>query len=291
LKLKDEIARRYSVDATAQWSPIVNGDECLVWRIAHDTVPLIVRVSPAWRTADEVCWVHRLMTHCKQSVPEVVTPIAAGDGSTFFLFEAYPVAVFPFVAGDTLDITNGALREQAARLLARIHQATATFAIQAPHTHQPPLPQEVPDFLQDAKFDAWVASLPQQGLILLPIHGDYYRRNVLATDSHITGVIDWDEAQVTYLIAETGWAAWEFCQTPARDDLDMTKAINFLNAYLDEHPPCSPAELRHAVNFIRLRLRDEILNSLVRKGQGEPTDEAYTEAEIRAFNNLRDTPF
>lgn len=293
-RLKNEIARRYVLKNMGAWSQINNGDECLVWQIDNGDSPLIVRVSPAWRTLDELQWVHDFTVHCGKTIPEVVAPIAAHDRSTLFLLEIYPVTVFPFVEGDTFNTDDDKLVEKAARLLANIHKAAMAWHHKRPHpasktTKPQPLPREhYPDMFRDVDFDEWEASLPQKGLVIAPIHGDYYDRNVLATESEITGVIDWDEAYITYLMAETGWSAWEFCQNDSGDDLQDDEARAFLDAYFDENPPCPRSEMEHAINFIRLRLRHEAVGDLARKERGEAWDKAYTEGEIRAFIALKD---
>jgi Ser/Thr protein kinase RdoA (MazF antagonist) len=293
-KLKNEIAQRYLIEDMGASSQIINGDECLVWRIENGSLPLVVRVSPAWRTIDEIQWVHEFMVHCGQIIPEVVSPMVALDTSTVFIFASYPVTVFPFIEGDTLNVGNAMLREKAARLLARIHNTSFAWADKRPRpaskgTKPQPLPRDrYPAVFCDAEFDAWVESLPQRSLMISAIHGDYYSRNILATDTQITGVIDWDEAYVTYLMAETGWSTWEFCQNDAGDDLNVDMAHDFLNAYFDETPPSPRSEIDHAINFIRLRLRDEAVTDLACKERGEAWDKDYTEAKMRAFVTLKE---
>jgi Ser/Thr protein kinase RdoA (MazF antagonist) len=275
------------------WSQIINGDECLVWHVENDSMPLIVRVSPAWRTVAELQWVHKFTIHCGQTIPEVVAPTPARDASTLFVFDTYPVTLFPFVEGGDFNVDDLALREKAARLLVNIHKAGVHWKAKRPRpaskaSKPQPLPRErYPHVFRDIEFDAWEASLPELGLTIAPIHGDYYSRNVLATATQITGVIDWDEAHITYLMAETGWSAWEFCQNDKGDDLHDDRARHFLAAYFDEKPPCPRSEIVHAVNFMRLRLRNEAVGDLARKERGEDWDMEYTEAEMRAFNNLR----
>jgi len=292
-QLKSEIVTRYSVENMGEWSQIINGDECLVWRVDNGTNPLIVRVSPNWRTVDELQWVHDFTLHCGRTIPEVVAPVSARDNSTLFVFQTYPVTVYPFIEGDTFNTDNLAMCEEAARLLARIHKAAVTWQDVRPRpasktTRPQALLREVyPPVFQDAEFDAWEAQLPTNGLTIAPIHGDYYCRNVLATDARITGVIDWDEADINYLMAEVGWSTWEFSQVETGDDLDDAKARAFLAAYFAEDPPCPKSEMRDAINFIRLRLRNEAVGDLARKARGEEWDMEYTEGEMRAFAILK----
>lgn len=295
--LKAGVASRYLVSRDADWTPIFNGDECLVWRVSGAGHAFIIRVSPAWRSPAELQWTHELVAHCAATIPQAVAPLMANDGSSCFVLDEYPVTVYPFVKGAKPDRTNPLLVDQAARLLARIHRAALAWPGTRPrpasNTSRPGMlgQEALPAQFRDPAFDAWEAALPKRKLATGPIHGDYYPRNLLASRSAIDGVIDWDEAKISWLMAETAWAAWEFSQNDAGDDLDMTRAAAFFAAYFDEDPPCLRDELRDAVNFIRLRLRDEVAMNLARREQGEnwtPEDQEYADAETRAFAALQD---
>jgi Ser/Thr protein kinase RdoA (MazF antagonist) len=210
------------------------------------------------------------------------------------VFEDCPVTLYPFVPGEDIDTENIALVKRAARLLAQIHKAAVTWPHQRPRpaskaTRPEALPRErYPAVFQDAALDAWEQGLSGKDLLVTgPIHGDFYCRNVLAANSQITGVIDWDEAHIDYLMAEVGWSAWEFAQNWTGDDLDFERAQIFLDAYFAADPPCPRAELEHAIHFIRRRLRSESVLELGRAERGEDWDREYTEQEMRAFAALK----
>jgi hypothetical protein len=42
---------------------VQEGDEALVWRADTDRGPVIVHVGPAWRSSEELIWVHQVMRH------------------------------------------------------------------------------------------------------------------------------------------------------------------------------------------------------------------------------------
>ena len=294
-RLKQIVADRYGFNSMGAWSPIVNGDECLVWWVEQGESPLIVRVSPAWRTPAELQWTHDLTLHCAQSIPEVVAPLRARDGSTLFIFEDCPVTLFPFVPGEDIDTEDMAMVQAAARLLAHIHKAAVTWPEQRPRPASKasrPLPlarADYPPALQDAELDAWEDwAATTDALRIAPIQGDFYCRNVLAQAGRITGVIDWDEAIISPLMAEVGWCTWEFAQNWTGDDLFFDRAALFLDAYFAEDPPCPRHEIDHAVPFIRRRLRQESVLELAHAARGEDWDQEYAEGEIRAFAALKD---
>ncbi len=289
--LRDLLAREARFDGGA-WTEIQNGDECRVFRVEAAGVSRIVRVHPERHRASRIRWTHALAVHCRLTVPEVVAPLALASGSSVAMLGGHPVSVFPWVPGDDLDAEDAGLRLQAASVLAALHRASAPFAL-APPAGGPPTAIEdapLPGFVQDPDFDAWERALPSLGLLRLPIHGDFYPRNVLATPERITGVIDWDEAQIDYRMAELSWTVWELCQNAEGDDFSRERAEAFVDRYRTDAPPCSGQELDLLVPFIRRRLRREILYQLAVIERGGPWNDehqAYLDSEIRAFANLR----
>ncbi len=105
-------------------------------------------------------------------------------------------------------------------------------------------------------------------------------------DDGIGGVIDWAEARLEHHAQEVSWAAWEFCQNEAGDDLVDEDAVRFLQRYgeaggsADVAPPFDP------VPWIRQRLRREAAgwfrDPASRSGRSE-----YHEAQVRGFASLR----
>ena len=140
-------------------------------------------------------------------------------------------------------------------------------------------------------FHAESEAHPTRDPALAPIHGDFYRRNVLTHGGEVTGIIDWDEAHIDYAMAELAWAVWELCQTEHGDDLSEPQANDFVTAYSTAAPPLTAEDLRHAIAFIRRRLRVEILYQLHARRCGDAWNDgnqAYFDAEVRAFHNLRE---
>ena len=188
----------------------------------------------------------------------------------------------PFVAGQALDREDGSLRRAAARLLAQIHQVLASrppqHASPAPGPDSPyarPLPQTPPE-LSDTELDRLEDGFARAPGTLSrgPLHGDYHPRNILCADGRITGVIDWDEANLGFLADELAWAAWEFCHTPGRDDLDFERAQAFIHVYRESGGPCPPRENLYLIPFIRRRLRHEVRRSLSAEERADPWDAA-----------------
>jgi Ser/Thr protein kinase RdoA (MazF antagonist) len=285
--LKKEIEKRYGLSLGADWEKLEGGDESDVYRVAST----IVRISPKWRSLEELKWVHGILRHCAQAIPKAVAPIADEQGETVFLFEDYPVSLFPFCAGKPLDTADDLAQKNAATLLCQIHKTLATLQDhpQRPSSRQSaPIPlalQDYPPELVDPELDEWHSNLNLKKQI---IHGDFYERNILCEGSKILGLIDWDETHYDYLMAELGWVAWELCQYFEEDDIDEAKVKDFFRDYLAGNPPIDKSEFVHALPFIRWRLRSEAVGALAEAARtGDFWDMEYTEREIRVFQRLK----
>ncbi len=275
------------------------GGECEIWLATSDDGPFIVRISPGWRSLSQLGWTHTLMLSLGPLLPVIVAPLRATDGSTFFLYNGRPVALFPFVEGQPLDREQSAQRCAAAELLARLHSAMLAVSAapgqpQRHLTETAHLPRlEDPEMVIDPELDAWHTVLLQRPAALTcgPIHGDYYRRNLLVRNGMITAILDWDYAHLDFLMQEVAWSTWEFCQTVSGDDLHLERARAFVQDYRDAGGPCKAEEFALLIPFIRWRLREEIRFNLAAAAAGQDWDPEYVDEELRAFERLRGRNF
>ena len=296
--LRRELARRYGL-VLGEPHVLDGGEEAAVWRVQSDRGMLVARLSPAWRTTAEVAWVHDLLAYAAQTFAATVAPVPALDGTTAFRWGRRPVAVFPFIAGTHLDREDATLRWAAAHLLAHLHATLRTWTGHRPRppsgpgapTTWPRVPD--PAGVEDPALDAWYAEWTRTRAPLLPVapvHGDFYRRNLLCRDGRIVGLIDWDEARPDVQLREVAWAVWEFGQVGG-DRLDVGRAAAFLAAD-EEAGGDLPADADRAViPLIRWHLREEIRRARAAAARGcaqSPEDRAYTDGEVRAFGWLRD---
>ena len=279
-------------------SCITRGIESDAWRVETERGPVALLLYPAWRTFEELSWVHLLIVGVDRTVPEAVAPLAARDGATLFRHEDRLVALFPFVRGDILDRENPLLRVEAARLLARIHLAMLAIpdlgprpasGLDAPQAWmRPPDPPE----LIDPNLDRTIEDLAaKDNLLTGPIHGDYYRGNVFTRDRRIVAVIDWTEARHDWLIKELAWCKWEFAKTRSSDDWHEDRARAYLDAYAAEGGPVPRDEYPLVTLFVRHRLREEIrlYHAALNRGL-DWWNKEYFESEVRAFEVLRGRP-
>jgi Ser/Thr protein kinase RdoA (MazF antagonist) len=232
-------------------------------------------------------------------IPAVIAPLKASNGSTLFVHHEHPVALFPYVDGHPVDREDPVQREAAARLLGQLHRAMLTFSVpEATPVRQvrdaPLRPRRAdPAALDDAELDSWHAALMQRPSLFTsgPIHGDYYRRNLLVSHGVITAVLDWDDAHPDFLLHEVAWSAWEFGKTAAGDDWHPERARAFVDAYRVAGGPCQADEYNLLLPFIRWRLREEVRYNLAAAAAGERWDPEYVDTEISAFQRLHGQTF
>lgn len=90
------IAQRYGL-APGQSSRLFGGDECVIWKVVASRGPLVVRISPAFRSLERLAWIHRLTLTLQATLPEVVAPLSMPNGNTLFHYGDQSVALFPFI--------------------------------------------------------------------------------------------------------------------------------------------------------------------------------------------------
>lgn len=149
---------------------------------ADDTVR---RAAGAWTPR-----VHKLLTHLrKQGIFEVPEPLG---------FDAEGREVLSFLPGSAVETLTEALRTdsvitQAARLLRRLHDATAGIASQW--------------------VEGWM-SAPRQPMEVI-CHGDFAPYNCLFEGTRLTGVIDFDNAGPGPRLWDVSYAIYRFAPVTA----------------------------------------------------------------------------
>ena len=260
------------------------GYEADVFLSSCDTMPLVLHLSPAWRTVEELEWVHSVVSTVREEVPEAVGPVRRRNRSVFE-WNGRGAVLFPYVSGTAVPRGHPELVEAAARLLARIHRALGRVDAlpRPPRTVNRPQPVPVPRELQDAELDAWWERLgnrmPTTGLI----HGDYYGGNLLADDNQVVGVLDWHEMEVRQLALEVAGASYEFCRNDAHE-LDDLAAQRFVATYRASGGPLAEWEWGMIPEFRAWWVRQDALRSL---SYGPDGDLNYARKQMRAFHALR----
>lgn len=188
---------------------------------------------------DQVAWQLDLVRFFAARVPEVIAPVDYRDG----------VSVWPYVPGRLARRGDRQDALAAADLLRRLHAAGRSW----PGGQRP-----------------GAATTPGDGE-RGPIHGDFYRGNILMRRSAIVGLVDWEESCVDLLDYELANAVWEFCKSKRTHDFDRELAAEMIAVY------GSPATPDDFVPLILVRRRLEL---------GRSTDVAYRRHTAHAIEKL-----
>jgi len=144
---------------------------------------------------------------------------------------------------------------------------------------------------QKERISAWLfhLSASRRGLLLAPIHGDFYRGNLLCTGGRVTAVIDWDECRPEWLCYELARSTWEFCKDLRHNDLNRQHATEFIQAYKAAGGPVPFDEFELILPFVRCVRLMEVLFHLGLAAKGEPWDPEYTLHNWKSLQNLYHT--
>ena len=96
------------------------------WRIETDSGVWLLRMRGARTSSDEaVAFDHGLRRHLIERGVPTAAPVSARDGRTFTRVDENTYEIYPFITGRTLAQADAAQLRNAARALARFHQAAA----------------------------------------------------------------------------------------------------------------------------------------------------------------------
>src|SRR5437879_770171 len=164
-ELRTLITQRYGI-TLGEADQMEGGDECLIWQVTANEGDVVVRVSPPWRSGERLTRTHQVTLALQSTLSQVVAPILALDGGTLFRYQQQSVALFPYITGAQLDQDNSAQRQEAACLLASLHNALLNCTPMSTGLERerllgaPPLsPTPDPAELVDLELDTWHASL------------------------------------------------------------------------------------------------------------------------------------
>ena len=220
-----------------------------------------MRVEPA--DSESVRWEHALLRFLANEIEQVVAPLAALDGSTFYVDDGHVVSVFPFLEGEELRSHEALFRQELPALLARLHRHAQAW----PVTEQRP---GVPS-LRDRNWDkndwwdwnlvekpaplvrafkelrAWVADADD--LRVCAIHGDFHTRNVLVCDGRVAGIVDWQYARRDWPALELAGMVWDLSWDGTSTTIDRALRDDLVQKYVASG---GPGEAAAVVPLMRL---------------------------------------
>lgn len=279
------VGDRYGVAAGGA-EALLGGTASKVWRL--DSVPrVVVRLSQYYQLEDlqRTC---RVAGEFARAVPEAIRPLVGADGESAFLWNGRPITVWPFVDGLPLDRHDLAQLQQAAGLLARLHQAALVCPGLGDGQNPDRDETEAARLLPDGELDEWLRSWRASYAADEPVgwmHRDFFPGNILCRHGNVVGLVDWDEVEWGPLITELAWSVWEFGRSSTGDTLLVDRALEFLTAYRQAGGPVQPSSA--LIPLIRDRLRRGVAFWSRVRAEGHDVDPTDIQAMVSAFASLR----
>lgn len=246
---------------------------------------------------ESVRWEHALLRFLAEAIEQVVAPLAALDGSTFFVDGGRVVAVFPFLEGGELRSQGSLFRLELPELLARIHQRARAWPVAAQRPGVPSLRER--DWDRNDWWDwslvekspplvrafeelrQWVADADD--LRVCPIHGDFHTGNMLVRNGRIAGIVDWQYARRDWPAFELAGMAWDLSWDGSSTTIDPGLRDEVVRNYVDAGGPGEPAAVEP---LMRLESLVSALVSLTRAAQGLPWNREFTRLLVATLDEL-----
>jgi Ser/Thr protein kinase RdoA (MazF antagonist) len=292
------IQERYGFVELQRGDRLAGGYANDIFRLDADGAAYVVRVQRRPVDAAGLAWEHGFLRALAPRLHDVVAPVAATDGSTFFRRGEDAVAVLPFVEGTPAEPDRD--RSAAAEALARFHSASADldlpprpglarlhelraaidsgryFAAIGPHAN--PLPPGIEERAAEIEAaQAWALNfLDRPPLTTAAIHGDLFPGNVLVRDGRVVAVVDWEEANTDWIAYDLANAMWEFCGH------DEDAAATFVRAYRRAGGTVPPEEDELLIPLVRVRRILEV----IRAPYDREVDWDYQLTNLDAFERL-----
>src|SRR5262249_19178591 len=249
--LPEGIAERYGIAMPAQGHRLRGGASGSLLR-AGDFAVRVERVK-----LESVRWEHDFVRFLADEIEEVLSPLEAFDGSTFYVNDGRVVSVFPFVEGGEVRDREPEYRHELPVLLARLHRRALAW----------PVGEQRPDVLsvRDRDWESndwwdwsivektpslvrpfeelrdWVASA--RDLCVCPIHGDFHAGNLLARDGRIVAVVDWQYARCDWPAFELASVAYDLAWDETSNAVDAAMRDRAVETYVDAGGPGEPEVL------------------------------------------------
>ena len=290
-RLPEGIAERYGLALPAQGERLAGGATGALVR-AGDFAVRAERADP-----ESVRWEHELVRFLAEEIDEVVAPLPALDGSTFYLDGSRLVSVFPFVEGDQLRSREGAFRQELPTLLARLHQRAQAWTVTDQRIDMPALRER--DWDQNDWWDwslvektpplvrafeelrEWVGNA--RDLCVCAIHGDFHPGNLLVRDGRIVAVVDWQYARKDWPAFELAGVVWDVAWDEESNVVDPGVRDAVIRDYLDAGGPGEPEFL---LPMARLESLVSVLFSLTRAARGLAWNPDFTGRLLASLDAL-----
>jgi Ser/Thr protein kinase RdoA (MazF antagonist) len=285
------VAEAYGLPAPFSIERLTGGFANDVFLLKGDR-PVVMHVKHPPLNRQSMFWEHRLLERLRPHLPEIPVPLPAHDGRTFLLHEKRPVWLTPYAHGEPAELAD---RRAVAAALGRLHTVKLEVDHRPGHPRLSDLP--IPPLRpMPPEFDSWLPLIAQartetielisriastRQLTVGVTHNDIFPGNVLVQDGQVTALLDWEEADIDWLVWDLASAILPFCST-ADGDLDTSAVQDFLHAYRAASGRVPPEEDDLIVPLMQVKRILEVLRA--------PTDRHprwdYQLANLRAYQLL-----
>ena len=203
--------------------------------------PVVLHIKHPPLDLKSLSWEHQLQQLLGVQLPEVPAPLPARDGRTFLLHQQRPVWLTPYVSGVPAGLAD---RRAVAAGLGRLHSIRIDVPARPGHQRLSDLP--IPPIRQmPAAFDSWLPLIAQARSDALEVishiaktrsvavgvtHNDIFPGNVLVENAQLTALLDWEEADIDWLVWDLASSIGPFCST-SDGALDGSATQDFIDSY------------------------------------------------------------
>ena len=309
--LLDIVSDKYRLNNAVELSRLAGGEKNRVYKVHN--MDLVVRVYQPTAPLDGIEFEHKLMALLSMQMACVVKPLEYELDKSYFVWESHPVSVVPFIKGikpTRKDCENKDFCYKAGSILGQLHRIATENADKLPLLlSRMPIVEMNPlsnpfynwnvacKWLSTTRFSTELPYIKhqledlssfiksQKNMPFIPIHGDYYKGNLLWNGENITGVIDFDDTRNEWAEYEIARTLWEFTRNYSLLELDQTRQEAYLNGYSFENPKIKhDMELYARINkLVRLH---EILATAASMINGDLLYSWNKEDEEYHWNNL-----
>jgi Ser/Thr protein kinase RdoA (MazF antagonist) len=270
-------------DAVLSCRRLEGGLEADVFAAATKSERYAVKVSPAWRSEEELDWVRSVARFSHRQVPEAVAPLGQGR------LLGRPATVYQLIDGEALPAADRDACLDAARVLGRLHRALVEWDGSTRPLHRPDAPIfmridsgadaalaafDTPE-LVDPELEDWWTTMSTFPWTAGPIQGDYRHANLLCRQGSVVAVIDWDDARIVPYASELAVASQLHPEEPEA----------FVAAYVAAGGPVTAKEITMLVPLLRLRIRD--ITRRERARWHLAADDPWLQHRYRSFRDPR----
>ena len=254
-----------------------------------------MRVEPA--DPASVRWEHALLRFLANEIEQVVAPLAALDGSTFYVDSGHVVSVFPFLEGEELRSREALFRQELPTLLARLHRHAQAWPVTEQRPGVPSLrdrdwdrndwwdwslvDKSAPLVRAFEELGEWVSAADD--LRVCAIHGDFHTGNVLVRDGRVAGIVDWQYSRRDWPALELAGMVWDLSWDGTSTTIDHALRDDLVQTYVEAG---GPGEASAVVPMMRLESLVSALIALTRAAKGLPWNREFTGRLIATLDPL-----